>query len=110
MAERVSEVFANLLCQIFIFGSDIESSMYYYLISYSMSLTKVGQDDCETVVRFTELFIRLFMIIDAVPTDKSPDFWSDVWTPKTKSTDAALQQFKEVISKFGPIFSEYDRL
>lgn len=110
MEGRVSEVFANLLCQMFIFGSDVESFMYRNLLSYSKSLTSVGRDDCETVVRFTELFIRLFLVIDAVPTSKGPESWGDIWTPNVGGMTAALKRFKEAIHKYGPFFSEYERL
>ena len=55
MGDRVSEIFANLLSQMFIFGSDCRTFVSYHLCSYSKGVASLGWDDPETIARLTEL-------------------------------------------------------
>ncbi|MCX5638682.1 MAG: hypothetical protein NTX52_13480, partial [Planctomycetota bacterium] len=110
MGDRVSEVFANILCQVFLFGSDVDTFICYHLGSYSKSLASVGWDDSETVMRFTELLLRLFMVVDAVTLGEDPPSWGNVWVQKDGDIGGALKRFKQMVTEFGPFFSEYERL
>jgi len=110
MEDRVSEIFASLLSQMFIFGSDWRTFVSYHLCSYSKSVASLGWDDAETVARFVELFVRLFVIADAVPLQKGPHKWGPTWTRQGDDVNHVLSRFKRMIEEFGYFFSEYERL
>ncbi len=118
MRGRLSEIFTMLLSQILVFGSDTEASKYYLVASYSKSLTSIGWNDEETIVRFSELLIRLFIVVDAIDSSKSRDDiekdpikWSgQEWHDTNGQDREALTRFKDLLTKAGPFFSEYNRL
>ena len=111
MKERLSEIFSNLLCQLFIFGSDISKSTYYNFCNYSKSITSIGNNDYATVTRFTEFLIRLFIVTDAIPENNDISYSANQWKWKEKKdTKKALQRFQKMISNYGIYFSEYERL
>lgn len=117
MRDRMSEIFTILLQQILVFGSDTKSAMFNFIVSYSKSLTSIGVDDEDTIIRFTELLIRLFAVIDAVEGAKEirieddPIRWSKQGWPRIgESIDNVLERFKKMVSVVGPFFTEYKRL
>jgi len=111
MFERVSEIFTILLSQIFLFGSEVKLSWYHNLEDYSKSLVSKGTDDRDTIVRFTELMIRLFFALDAVEgIGGEPLSWSKKeWHRKDKDLGDAMERFEYWIKKVGPFFSEYEK-
>ncbi|HUW81402.1 MAG TPA: hypothetical protein VMZ31_01250 [Phycisphaerae bacterium] len=113
--DRVSEVFATLMCLLIPFGSDKESFSYYYVCDYSKSGESACPDDLDTIVRFTEALIRLFMAVDAIPLDTDPsDFASGAWEQRTASergsSQATRKRFEDLVTKVGPLFREYEEL
>lgn len=110
MGDRISEVFATLLSAMLLFSRDVDTFMYHELCSYSKSLTSVGWDDCDIIVRFTELLVRLFLVADAIPVEKPLRSWDETWIREADDVSAALERFKTMVTKFGPLFSEYERL
>jgi hypothetical protein len=114
MYDRISEIYTILLCQIFIFGDDVKSAWLYYIEKYSKSLTSSGTDDTDTIVRFTELLIRLFFALDAIEGmgDDARLSWSEKqWHRKEENNiDNVLKQFKKWLKKVGPFFSKYEEL
>jgi len=117
MRDRMGEIFAILLYQILVFGSDTKAAMYHLIASYSRSLISIGVKDEDTIVRFTELMIRLFAVMDAVKgvmdvkIEDDPIKWSKrEWPHSGEKVDDALERFKKIVSLGGPFFSEYERL
>jgi len=111
MIERVSEIFTKLMIQLFVFGSDINKSLFYHIVAYSKSPVSIGIDDTATIVRFTEFMIRLFMAIDLIPKNIEPPYMNNkLYKVKKLDVDHALMRFKRIIKNFGPLFTEYDLL
>jgi hypothetical protein len=108
MKNRIQELFADLITQIFIFGADTAKFMRYKLDNYTKSHVSVGADDNDTIVRFTDELIRLFLVIDTIPIGKKPKSWTSKW--KKDSIDNIAKRFNNMVERFGPIFSEYQRL
>lgn len=112
MAERLSEIFASLLTQMFIFGTDVDAFAFSLLCNYTKSLASAGFDDFDTVVRLTELLIRLFVVTDAIPTGQSDDpfTWEADWIRKNDTVARTVARFRRMVRKVGPFYSEFDRL
>jgi len=110
MSERISEVFAYLLTHIFVFGRDSEKFAYSHLCNYSKSLVSNGHDDTETVGKFTELMIRLFLVVDGIPKEKDPTNWDDAWIRQDEKEGDALERFQRFVGQHGPFFSAYGDL
>lgn len=126
MYERLAEVFASALSQLFVFGNDVKTFLYCSLISYCRNPTSMGHNNSMTVVRFTEHMIRLFLATDRIAGKNRTEVWewpeeSDCkpWpspgslrsfrrTPKDIDKDVA--RFKDMVKKVGPFFSDYARL
>ena len=116
---HLSEIFASLVCQLVVFGDDKVSPALHLVGAFSRSLTAIGDPppslllecDTDTVVRFTQLLFRLFMVWDSVPEPK----------PKTKAATAALcarqatsgkalVRYEAFVRQVGPYFRDYPRL
>lgn len=111
MKDRIEEIFANLITQIFIFGSDTAKFLRYKLDNYTKNEISIGVDDKDTFVRFTEELIRLFLVTDAIPLGEKPRSWTPEWIwNKDNNSDTATKRFTDMVERFGPVFSEYQRL
>jgi hypothetical protein len=109
--KRVSEVFANLLTHIFVFGPDKANFLRHHLCSYSKSIQSVGRDDCGTMIGFGELIVRLFLVADAVPNNSPyPEQWDIKWKREGVPIGDVFEDFKKTIKNYGPFFSDYYRL
>jgi hypothetical protein len=115
MSDRVSEIFAILLSQICLFGSDVESAWYHYVGEYSKSVTSMGTDERDTIVKFTEQMICLFFALDAVEgmeglglRDK-PLRWTEAsWHRNDKDPSDAAERFQYWVCRAGPFFSRHE--
>jgi hypothetical protein len=109
MKVRVNELFANMLCQLFIFGSDTERSICDFLISYFISSKSSGSDYAEILVKLSEYLIRLFIVIDAIPKERNVELSNLNWDYKEKAdVNAALKRFKIFVHRIGDTFI-YDK-
>jgi len=108
MADRVSEIFANLLTLLLVAGSDWRSFSRHYVFRYSQSSESVCDEDHDSIVRFVELLIRLFMAVDAV--DYAMKNRVPQWATEGKAFEEAKNRFENLIDDVGPLFSEYDRI
>jgi hypothetical protein len=113
MQNRIEEIFANLITHMFIFGSDTAKFLRYKLDNYTKGQINTDEEERNTKVTFAlfvEELIRLFFVIDAIPSKKKPKHWKDTWVWKEDSADSAAKRFDDMVECFGPIFSEYQRL
>ena len=113
MAERIGEVFANLLDHLFVFGSDSRTFLLHRLGDYSQSLTSVGDNDRDTAIRFIELLIRLFVVADAVSSQTEPGTqprsWSADYEPLAGGDlEQAWTRFTKMLDDVGYMFWAYE--
>ncbi len=109
MKDRVGDIFAGLLTKTILFASDTNAFIYDHIGSYSKSLISVGVDDAETVARFVDVLIRLFIIQDSVQDYQKAGFFNQFFR-KRKFLTECFERFNSMIGSFGHYFSEYDRL
>jgi len=109
---HVSEIFAVLMSLLFVFRLDIDKFLLHSMRRYSSSSMSCGKDDCETVVRFTEVLIRLFIVVDYVTcvSDKKSQMKSTMCPDLGGGVETALQRFIVMVKNVGPWFSDYRRL
>ncbi len=113
MENRIEEIFANLITHIFIFGSDTAKFLRYKLDNYSKGQVNIDEEEKSTKVTFAlfvEELLRLFCVVDAIPSEVEPKYWKSTWIRATDSIDNAAIRFNDMVKRFGPVFSEYQRL
>ena len=109
MRERLSEVFAILMSQLFICGSDVTTFRYRVISSYSQSTASVGLSDADLVTRFVEFMIRVFLGTDMVATmTGEPITWSkERSSVELNLLEEAWKRFHQMISEFSPVVPEF---
>lgn len=108
--ERLEEIFTLALSRLFIFGDDAETFLYHSVLSYSRSCMSVGLSNSDTVVKFNEFLLRLFVTTDTTPVGHGdPGFWPPAY-PVEIDASAASARFELMVKRIGPFFSEYERL
>lgn len=95
LKDRLSEIFSNILCKMIVHNNKIDTYLFYTLSNFSKSPISTGVNDWDTVVRYYEMFLRVFLVVD----DRSK---SGVKIP--------YERFKDMINKYGHFCSEYERL
>jgi len=110
MGERLAEVFAALMSHLLIFPRDRERYWYYSLSTFSKSQASTGRDDCGSLVRFTEFFLRLFIAADGLPQNADRFHYPGRWPRRKETLETAYGRFQETMKEFGPFYSEYRRL
>ena len=119
MRDRVGEVFANLMEYLIVFDMDRKTFLYRKLCAFSQGLTSVGLDDGDSAMRFVELMIRLFLVVEAVPPDANgepgggPRFASmpGDYRPQTpEDPEKALARFEDMVGELAFMWSSHDEL
>jgi hypothetical protein len=106
---RVSELFAHLLCQLLIFGEDIERALYFQICNHLKSPVSIASNNAATIVRLTEILFRIFMVLDFVSRPDRAGHDNGKKNRKAgKQVDEALGRFKVMIGKARPLLGEYD--
>jgi len=119
MRERLREVFADLLTHLFIFGSDTDGFIQYYLIRYTTLPLSIHQEYDKQLIRLNEVMFRAFLIDDAVKQLKEdsndPLDWEyesyDNKHPYTQKSRPFLNDFNTMFEKYKPyvIFPQDDK-
>ncbi|HET6252370.1 MAG TPA: hypothetical protein VFE47_32080 [Tepidisphaeraceae bacterium] len=105
--ERIEEVFAGLITHIFLFGRDTEAFLFHHVIIFAKSLSGSAGSDSEIIAQFSELIIRLFVVVDSIPTHLPRIRWIErPW----KKRRGAGKRFESVLDSLGPLLPNYDRL
>ena len=115
IAKAVAEIFATLLAQLLVFGKDSNAAVFDSVVTFSRSLKSVGLDDRDTRVRFTELFVRSFIVADTITNNVVDDgaplpSLGEEWREHSQGVKHPRERFKKMLGDIGPLFSEYDRL
>ena len=112
MRERLSEVFAVFMTQVFLFGHEVPTFRRHSMIRYSKSVASAGANEREVLIQFSELLIRLFLATDVVETmTDEPIRWPHKYPARQNdSLSAALDRFRRMIDDLGPYFSDYEHL
>lgn len=106
---RLSEVFSNLLCLLFVFGGDKKVFGWHYICSYAQRPHSVGPDDESTIATLVEAALRLFLVYSAVPDQATPQaLLEHEWKPL--QFDEAVEQMDVVLSQMRRVLPEYERL
>lgn len=108
MAERVSEIFANLLVLIFVFGCDWDQFLCFQLCAFSKSLISVGKDGGDTVARCTEVLIRLFVVSDMVRKGRSNHSLRESLPAETRTLDELDKAFEAAIEEYGGFIDGFE--
>lgn len=105
---RLSEIFALFLSQLFLCGRDVDAFRLRSMVSYAQSVTSVGCDDRDTVIRLAEFLIRLFLATDMVrPIEGNPMDWPLEYPEKMRpNRDEALAAFRQMFRQLSPLLSE----
>lgn len=110
MRQRLDEIFADLLCLILVFERDIDAFCTYYVSDYSRSADCICDREEDTFILFGEAMARLLLIIRAMPDDCAIyDLPGRPMRPRLDPAQAA-KAFEKLLTRYGPLFSEYDRL
>ena len=110
MFERLEEIHAGLLSLLLIFDLDQDAFNTYQALLYCKSPGSACDDDADTVVRFTEMLIRCFWVIEAIPPNTTPDVLVNSEWESRGNLDEISNRFKDFVTRVGPQFSEYERL
>lgn len=114
---RLEEVFAQMLSAMFIFPNDCETFFRHTVLSYSRDVASTGTNDEETVRRFAEVLVRLFLVVypmQQLTADAryrgDPRRWPERFPAVALDLSRTQERFVKFVEEAGPFFSEYQRL
>ena len=108
---RLEEIFAQMLSTMFLFKDDRTTFIRHSVLSYSRDIASTGTSDKETCRRFTEVLLRLFLVVDPMRgLQGDPRSWGNRFPVPDSELDQAEKRFLGFVRKAGPFFSEYSRL
>jgi hypothetical protein len=114
-ADRLEEVFAELLTHFFIFRKDTGLFARFFVAEYNER--RAGSDEVAVLQRFSEFMLRGFVVKSMMEAyageSDDPCSWGDAPASATvfPPNDLAAQEdrFVEYLETYGPFFSEYWR-
>jgi len=110
MVERLEEVFALLLCRLFLFGPDDDTFLYFFAAKYSAGSEGGASDGPYALERFVEkLLLRLFLCLQAVPLECAGKS-AVAKCAKRDGLEEASEEFMNLAERVGPFFWAHARL
>jgi hypothetical protein len=107
--DELGEIFANLLCHLFVYETDTDSFLFENIIDFSKNPIHVGSDFERTMERFSRVLIRLFLVVDMIPADTAPSKLSPVKCVREGGdTGMARKRFVSLLDDVFPFFPEFE--
>jgi hypothetical protein len=109
--DRVEEIFAMLITHVFIFGNDSRSFLFHHIVNYGKARRDTRRESEDIMVRYAELAVRLFFVVDSIPIGQGRGRWAACsWQRKVRKFRAVLERFECMMDELGPLLPNYRAL
>jgi hypothetical protein len=110
-ADRVQEVFANLVTYLILYAGDADVFLYNQLLNYVQRQCSRSSDDIEPIVLLSEFLIRLFLVTDCVEPGTSRSAWLETsWRREGAAMSEVTASFRRFLVKASPFLPHHEAL
>lgn len=110
LCEHLSEAFALLVTQLFLFGADTDSPLLHDIGTFARSVESIG-DERETICRLSSFFLRRFLALDGLRNANSEeDFHSVLNQGWQHEEEPPTERYAAMVDRAGRHFPEFESL
>ncbi len=110
-ADRIQEIFANLVTHLILYAGDSDVFLYHQLLSYAQRHSRRSSDDVEVIVLFSEFLIRLFMVVDCVEAGAPRSaLLEQPWRRRNGTMAEVTEAFRQFLANASQLLPDYHAL
>jgi hypothetical protein len=107
LANRVEEIFADLLTYLILFAGDYKAFLYHQVFSFSELRSSLTTNEKEIITQFSNLLVEAFIVVDAVKPDSERKDWLNTsWHRSGARKREVRQKFKKMLEKITPLLPD----